>query len=396
MLASQQEILKAFDVQTLLQKAREESGLSDFNDEHLAFVLGKMQQCFAQDLQVDANGLRLSVNTTIRQLVNRLRFEVDLKKHPEILDEEVDDPIVILGFPRSGTTKTHRMMGVDPNLLKTTMWQLVNPAPFPEAIAGQPDPRIAAAYSQEQLLAANDANPALRAAHVYGANEVQEELWLFGLTFNYGDFVRPPSLAYQDYLRQRKTPSDLDNYRYQKSLIQYLQWQQGGRKNRRWLFKNTSNIGYMDELLQTFPRATLMHIHRNPMVSLPSVIRLVMEFLRTDNANIDPAFVTKLMVSKSTWLCQRYLESRDRLGLDERIIDIQYEQIRSNPMPAIRAAYERAGHVLTPESSQLMIDYEKENEQGKHGAHQYSLEQFGLTEAFISEQYGEYIKRYIR
>lgn len=65
-------------------------------------------------------------------------------------------------------------------------------------------------------------------------------------------------------------------------------------------------------------------------------------------------------------------------------------------MPAIRAAYERAGHVLTPESSQLMIDYEKENEQGKHGAHQYSLEQFGLTEAFISEQYGEYIKRYIR
>lgn len=39
---------------------------------------------------------------------------------------------------------------------------------------------------------------------------------------------------------------------------------------------------------------------------------------------------------------------------------------------------------------------QKENEQGKHGAHQYSLEQFGLTEAFISEQYGEYIKRYIR
>jgi hypothetical protein len=37
----------------------------------------------------------------VRDLVNRLRFQKDLKKHPEILDEDVSDPFVIMGLPRS-------------------------------------------------------------------------------------------------------------------------------------------------------------------------------------------------------------------------------------------------------------------------------------------------------
>jgi len=37
------------------------------------------------------------------------------------------------------------MLGVDPNLLKTYMWQMLNPAPFPGWEPGAPDARIAAA-----------------------------------------------------------------------------------------------------------------------------------------------------------------------------------------------------------------------------------------------------------
>ncbi|MEP7223006.1 MAG: sulfotransferase, partial [Novosphingobium sp.] len=74
---------------------------------------------------------------------------------------------------------------------------------------------------------------------------------------------------------------------------------------------------------------------------------------------------------------------------------VKYEQIRSNPMPVFREIYRRAGHTLTPESEALMIEYERINEQGKHGEHKYSLEQFGLTEDMIRRDYGEYIDRFI-
>jgi hypothetical protein len=42
-----------------------------------------------------------------------------------------------------------------------------------------------------------------------------------------------------------------------------------------------------------------------------------------------------------------------------------------------------------------MSDWEQTNEQGKHGAHSYSLEMFGLSERVIDQYFGEYIRRYV-
>ena len=177
-VASYQEKRAALDPDVLLSEAARLSGLSDVGDDRFVHALRMMTRYYAEDIQVDEAGLRLVRSTIIRQLVNRARFAEDLRKHPEILDEDVSDPLVIIGLPRSGTTKSHRMMGVDPNLLKTYMWQLTNPAPFPDARAGEPDPRIAAARSDEPLIHASDTNEALRAGHLYGAEEVQSDIWL--------------------------------------------------------------------------------------------------------------------------------------------------------------------------------------------------------------------------
>jgi len=75
---------------------------------------------------------------------------------------------------------------------------------------------------------------------------------------------------------------------------------------------------------------------------------------------------------------------------------VPYESIRSNPMPVFHEAYRRAGHALTPESEKLMLAYEQANEQGKHGAHSYSLEMFGLSDRIIDQYFGEYIRRFVR
>jgi hypothetical protein len=69
--------------------------------------------------------------------------------------------------------------------------------------------------------------------------------------------------------------------------------------------------------------------------------------------------------------------------------------MRSDPIPAIREIYRRADYELAPESLALMVQYEADNEQGKHGAHKYSLEEFGVTERNIRQYFGEYIERFI-
>ena len=398
MIVSREDKLTALDADALLAEAEQIADLSYFGDERFITALRKMTECYIQDIQVDERGLALVRATIVRQLVNRARYERDLTVHPEILEEDVSDPIVIIGMPRSGTTKAHRMLGVDPNLLKTYMWQLVNPAPFPGWERGGVDARIAAARSGDPLIDASDHNPELRAGHLYGAEEVQSDLWLSGLTFNdsYWSSWRPPSPAYYHYLIDRKYPSARDNFEYVAGLYRYLQWQQGGRRGRRWLLKNESLLGFLDDFLLVHPDATIMHLHRDPHVSIPSLLKLGTEFSRPYFADIEASDLIFTIVDRFSMLADRYMRARDELGLGERILDVPYEQIRADPMPAFRELYRRAGHELTPASEKLMLEYEQANEQGKHGAHRYSLEMFGLSERVIDQYFGEYIRRFVK
>ena len=91
----------------------------------------------------------------------------------------------------------------------------------------------------------------------------------------------------------------------------------------------------------------------------------------------------------------RYLKSRDQMGLDGRIIDVKYEQVREDPISVIRQIYQRAGIPLSAEAEQKMIDWHNSNEQHAAGAFKYSLEEFGLTEAKIDTAFAEYIRRFI-
>ncbi len=387
----------ALDPDVLLSEAAQLSGLADVGDECFIHALRMMTRYYAEDIQVDAAGLELVRSTIVRQLVNRARFASDLRKHPEILEEDVSDPIVIIGLPRSGTTKSHRMMGVDPNLLKTYMWQLTNPAPFPGARPGKPDPRLAAARTDEPLIHASDTNENLRAGHLYASEEVQSDIWLYGYTFNdnFYSTQRPPSPAYYHYTQDRTFPSHRDNIEYVADLYRYLQWQQGGRRGRRWLMKHEGMIGVMGEFLAVHPAATFMHLHRDPHIAIASVLKLGAELGRPYLPDMTGGDQMLNVMERLSRLLHVYLRLRDELDLGDRILDVPYEQIRNDPMPAFQSLYERAGHTLTPESAELMLAYERANEQGKHGTHTYSLEMFGLTDRIIDQHFAEYLRRFI-
>ena len=52
--------------------------------------------------RLNAMGRGMFPNEIRNALVNRLRFADELKRHPEILDEQIRTPLFILGLPRTG------------------------------------------------------------------------------------------------------------------------------------------------------------------------------------------------------------------------------------------------------------------------------------------------------
>ena len=115
-----QEIRRELDAEQFVATARKITGLSDFGTEAWREPLNKLLDCAAHDVGFHAQGLEAFKADMVRTLVNRLRMEKDIRQHPEILDEDVSDPIIIIGLPRSGTTKMHKMLSAPDNVQKTT------------------------------------------------------------------------------------------------------------------------------------------------------------------------------------------------------------------------------------------------------------------------------------
>ena len=138
------------DLATLMADARKATGLSSFNVNDWG-PFTRYLDGVARGVDFKPGGIETFRNAMLRHLVNRLRIEDDLRRHPEILDEDVSDPIVIVGMPRTGTTKLQRMLSAAPEVQKLYLWRMLNPAPFPDAVAGAPDPRIQAARVRDRV-----------------------------------------------------------------------------------------------------------------------------------------------------------------------------------------------------------------------------------------------------
>jgi hypothetical protein len=72
----------------------------------------------------------------VRYLSDLLRLRDEEKKHPDILDEPIKQPIFILGLPRSGTTFLHNVLGEDPANSVPRCWQTIYPRPEPHPDTG--------------------------------------------------------------------------------------------------------------------------------------------------------------------------------------------------------------------------------------------------------------------
>lgn len=374
----------------LIAEATGFAGLSDFGPFEFKTALNTLLDCFASDMPLSDQGLVLLKADIVRVLVNRLRMQRDIKAHPEILHEDVSDPFIVLGLPRSGTTKLHKMLSAPDTVQKTLFWKILNPAPFPQAQKGEPDPRIAAVANSGLL---TDDKPDMNAAHRIAVEEVEEEGLVYQMSFK--DFTWGVLLNSPRYFDWVMSESSAENYALAKTVFQYLQWQDGGKRGRPWVFKSVPHLAYMDSLLESFPNATLIQPHRDPHQCIPSFAKFTSALAGIYADSVDKHRHGAETLRNWRVAMDRYLDVREHLKLDDRILDVDYDMVRQDPMQIIREAYGRSPYELSDEADRKMEAWHILNEQGMHGKHQYSLEEFGLTDTDIEENFGGYIQRFI-
>ena len=368
-----------------LTAASNETGLHDFGPDDFREPL-RVYLDLERQAPLSAEGRQQQMHLVQRCLVNRLRIARDIAAHPEILREDVSDPIVVLGFPRSGTTVLQRMLSADPSMQNLALWRVLNPAPLPGEVPGEPVERRAIAKATEEAI--RTYNPALFTAHPMIADEAEEDWFLHHLAFQHVGNVFW-SLLSREYLTYLRTLPRLPTYRYVADLLRYLQWQDGGKRGRRWVLKTPVHIGCVDELLAVHPRATLIYPRREFTTVVASFCH-ALESSVGATLPITPQQIGELAMDFWPAEMRRFYETRRRLGSALNLMEVHYQDLLSDPIRHIRALYERAGTSLTAAGAQAIQSWLAHNPAGKHGRNVYELHRYGLSEHAVKSAFAEF------
>lgn len=381
-----------FDVDSLVAAACAQTGLSDLGDDPWREALGVLARSLDREANLHAVGRAVQRQRLVDSLAVRLSFVEACKRSPEILAERLDDPLVIVGLARTGTTMLHRLISSDPGLHCARWWEVRFPAPPPGWDWRGPDPRIAAARAQVRTIL--ETMPVLAAIHPWDAEGPDEEIMLMEHAFV--SHVPESSANVPSYRAWIDRQDQRAQYAFLKKLLQYLQWQKRRRGERaeRWVLKAPTHQGNLDRLFETFPGAVVIHTHRDPVETIASVASMYFALWGLNTDAPDPIEIGNQVLDRYARAAERSMELRESIPAD-RIVDVSYRDVARDPVGAVRDVYARIGRALTPRAEAAMRAWVAENPREHRPPHEYSAEKFGLSPARIEAATPRYRARFV-
>ena len=350
-------------------------------------------ECLVQSINEEADlndiGMEAQQHRLIGILANLLRIENACIQHPEILTEEIKSPVVIVGLPRTGSTMTHRLLASDPRHTAMLWWEGRYPAMLDNEVRGHPSERME--MGKAEVEAVMQASPEALTIHPWDYKGADEEILLLEHTF----FSTVPEsfMRLQTYSKWVESQDHIHAYAQLKIMLQYLQWQNPGRDKKRWVLKSPHHLGFIDKLLNIFPDSKVIQTHRDPLKTVPSFCSMCSNLFEPLTNSYDKNEIGHHWAHKLAKVLNHCMEVSNLNK--ENFLNLEFKKMIKDPIFEMEEVYKFIDEDFTDQAENAMNAWKEEN-QHEMGAHQYSLEEFGLESSFIDSYFSEYIKQYIR
>lgn len=306
--------------------------------------------------------------------VEKARFavKIDETKVP-------DDPIFIIGHWRTGSTFLHQLLSLDPGLHAPTLFEVALPDSF----------LVSDAYYRPVFNKIIGRHRPMDQVKI-GMDEPQEDEYAIYRITPYSPLEK---LVFQDnglYFLNHQTkflPSADELPEWTRNYTDFFR-KLNFLHHKRIVSKNPFNSFRINLLLELFPNARFIHIHRNPFHVVPSTIHM-WEILSRQNS------LTKHLVRPTVGEVASFLdlllitveEFKQKLPVGT-IIDIRYEDLENDPVRNISRLYDALNLPFANSFENKITDFIAEV---KH----YKKNEFRLSEAeqdFIGKQLSGYMK----
>lgn len=327
------------------------------------------------------------------RLVVRVGWGLDRVFFPGFRRQPVRSPVFIIAPPRSGTTLTQRLLGLDEErFIHWKLYQTILPSiTLQRLIAGirRIDRWAGGALARLVGRVERWGLGGWDGLHTMRLDQPEEDdalfLYAFASEAAYLLFPYPRDLwelGFLDALPEGSRRRLTDHYR---SCIQRQLFAHGG--GRTLLSKATQSCGFVESLLEGFPDARFITIVRHPYQSVASHVSLFVPVWQRHSPEIakDGPEAREYAELAVEWY--RHLHAfRDRVPASQYHC-IDYRDLVRDPEATIRSVYRHFGWEVS-ETFASRLREEARRHRGFSSRHEYSLESFGLSREWVQDRLG--------
>jgi omega-hydroxy-beta-dihydromenaquinone-9 sulfotransferase len=284
---------------------------------------------------VDLRYAPRAVTVTLCSLRNSFwRCCEDALYRDKVRSVQVQPPLFILGHWRTGTTHLHNLLAVDRRFAFPNNYQVMYPHSFLCLEAHE-------AWAFDRMIPERrpQDNVALGAALPQ-----EDEFALKVLTgcSSYMGWVFPRRMDYyQRYLTFRGVPEE-ELRRWKKTLVWFLKkvtWKYG----RPLLLKSPPHTARIRLLLEMFPEARFVHIHRNPFTVFQSTKHTLEKIMPSMQLHAPRRLDTESHVLACYHEMYEAFFAERGLIPPGRYHEVGFEELENDPLGQMKALYERLG-----------------------------------------------------
>jgi hypothetical protein len=369
----------------LMAEAESGTGLADYGSDSFRPGLERLTDALNREAQLNELGADIMRMRLVGHLSSRLQVQDTVTRFPEIAQQPISSPLFIIGLPRTGTTALSNLLDADPAIRSLRCWESASPVPPPEAATQDTDPRIEP--TAQGLEAMYETFPKMRSLHFQtatGPTECQDLLGMDLRTSHFDGMAIVPSYT-SWVLDCDMTPA----YEIHRRTLQLLQWHCPPYQ---WHLKTPVHMLSLPALVSVYPDARFIWTHRDPAEVMGSVCSLIAYTRSWVSDQVDPDIGAGQTAIWAEAL-RRAMAFRDDIG-EDRFADVSFSEFNADPVGTVASSFERLGLPFADPSRQAVGEWASAHRRGEGGTHEFTLDEFDLTENGVRRDFGFYLDRF--